>query len=216
VITSGYWKFLSEHGAGLLTGHDWTARRDTWVEANGVRACRSGIHACRLRDLPFWLGPQLWTIELEDVLDLDDKVVARRGRLGQRVEAWDATCQAELAVACLGRAVGHAGDELARAGADSDADRLRSHGDLSDADARSALAQVAAEVAAACARTGHRPAERLAGYVYDIVTYLDEYPVATVAYIAVRAAAERSDADGEAMERAWQSEWLVRRLGLLP
>jgi hypothetical protein len=77
---------------------------DEWVEVDAVEACRAGIHACRPRDLPYWLGPELWEIELAgDVTEQERKVVGRRGRLVRRIAQWNdellrgftASCRAE-------------------------------------------------------------------------------------------------------------------------
>ena len=53
------------------------------------RALPRRIHACRPRDLPFWLGRHLWEIELAgEILEQERKVVAQRGRLLERLSAW--------------------------------------------------------------------------------------------------------------------------------
>jgi hypothetical protein len=72
-----------------------------WLEAEAVDPCRSGIHACRADQLPPWLAlGELWEVELDDVVVDERKVVARRGRLVRRVEAWDAAAQHAFGVAC--------------------------------------------------------------------------------------------------------------------
>ena len=55
------YKFL-DAGTAPFTGFRWPA--DEWVEVTTVAPCRGGVHACRVRDLPFWLGRDLWEIEL--------------------------------------------------------------------------------------------------------------------------------------------------------
>jgi hypothetical protein len=72
-----------------------------WLEAESVDPCLSGIHACRALQLPPWLAlGDLWEVELEDVVDDERKVVARRGRLVRRVDEWDAAAQRAFGVAC--------------------------------------------------------------------------------------------------------------------
>jgi hypothetical protein len=72
-----------------------------WVEAEAVQPCRSGIHACRVRDLPYWLGPELWEIELEgEVTEQTHKVAARRGRLVRRVAEWNAELLRAFTASC--------------------------------------------------------------------------------------------------------------------
>ena len=77
-----------------------------WLEAGGVEPCREGIHACRARDLPLWLGlGDLWEVELDgEVLEGRTKVVASRGRLVRRIEAWDDEARDAYVDMCAERA----------------------------------------------------------------------------------------------------------------
>lgn len=86
------YKFLREDGASVFSGFRW-ALPDTgpgeWVEAR-VDPCRSGIHACRASDLPFWAGRTLFEVELDgEILVERRKVISPRGRLLRRIAAWD-------------------------------------------------------------------------------------------------------------------------------
>jgi hypothetical protein len=81
-------KFLDEDGLAPFTGYRWPV--GDWVEADRVDPCGEGIHACRVRDLPIWMGRELWEIELDgEVVQLERKLVAARGRLLRRVEDWN-------------------------------------------------------------------------------------------------------------------------------
>jgi hypothetical protein len=86
------YKFLRRDGTSLFTGFSWplpNGEPGRWVDAR-VDPCRSGIHACRVSDLPYWLGRVLYEIELEgEVVELGSKLVAPRGRLVRRVDGWD-------------------------------------------------------------------------------------------------------------------------------
>jgi hypothetical protein len=67
--------------------------------------CMRGIHACRTRDLPYWLTQELWEIELEGQVQQERrKLVADRGRLIQRVEAWNGVSAVSFAEDCASRA----------------------------------------------------------------------------------------------------------------
>jgi len=78
------YKFLDEGAVGPFTGFRWPVGE--WVDAGGVDPCLEGIHACRLRDLPVWIGRELWEIELDGgLVEQERKVVAPRGRLTRRV-----------------------------------------------------------------------------------------------------------------------------------
>ena len=88
------WKFLEPGGKAPFTGFRWPlpdGGPGEWVDAGIVAPCRSGIHACRIRDLPIWMGATLFEMELDgDVVEQERKLVATRGRLLRRVSAWDA------------------------------------------------------------------------------------------------------------------------------
>jgi hypothetical protein len=108
------YKFLRTDGTGAFTRFAWPlpdGAPGAWVETD-PDPCRSGIHACRLGDLPYWAGWVLYEIELDgDVIEHRSKVVAPRGRLLRRIVAWDDDFRAALTRHCADRA-----HELARAG----------------------------------------------------------------------------------------------------
>jgi len=82
------YKFLDEGGVAPFSGFRWSL--GDWVEARGVDPCRVGVHACRARDLPIWLGRRLWEIELDgELVEREWQVVAQRGRLIRRLEEWN-------------------------------------------------------------------------------------------------------------------------------
>jgi hypothetical protein len=106
------YKFLRPDGTSVFTGFRWplpNGAPGAWVDAR-VDPCRSGIHACRVPDLPFWVGRALYEVELEgDVAEEHRKLVAPRGRLLRRVEAWDDELRDVYTRMCADRA-----HELAR------------------------------------------------------------------------------------------------------
>ena len=96
-------KFLNEDGTAPFTGFPWPVGE--WVDAGRVEPCRAGIHGLRAHDLPYWLGAQLWEIELEgEITEQERKVVALRGRLTRRREEWTPELLDEFAADCLARA----------------------------------------------------------------------------------------------------------------
>jgi hypothetical protein len=105
-------KFLRPDGTGVFTGFRWPepgAGPGAWVEAS-VDPCRSGIHACRVSDLPLWAGRALYEIELDgEIVEQPMKVVASRGRLVRRIEEWDDEMRDTYTRMCADRA-----HELAR------------------------------------------------------------------------------------------------------
>ena len=81
------YKFLRAGRTSVFTRFGWPVGE--WVEAR-VEPCRSGIHACRVGDLPYWAGKELYEIELDGAITEEPtKIVAGRGRLLRRIEAWD-------------------------------------------------------------------------------------------------------------------------------
>ncbi|HEX2086400.1 MAG TPA: hypothetical protein VHF89_12005 [Solirubrobacteraceae bacterium] len=103
------YKFLRAGAVGPFSGVAWPQPRGgapgEWVEAaGGTSVCRRGVHACRLEDLPRWIGRELWAVELRGgVLETPYKVVAPAGRLARRIDAWDDRAAAAFAEACIER-----------------------------------------------------------------------------------------------------------------
>jgi hypothetical protein len=106
------YKFLRPDGSSVFTRFTWPlpdGGPGPWVDA-GIDPCRSGIHACRRADLPLWLGRTLYEIELDGEIQPEaTKLVAARGRLLRRIDAWDEVTRDEYTRMCADRA-----HELAR------------------------------------------------------------------------------------------------------
>ena len=129
------YKFLRPGAVSPFSGFAWPVGE--WVEAGEASLCVSGVHACRVRDLPYWLGAELWEVELDGQLREESrKLVAPRGRLVRRHERWDATARAGFAEACARRV-----RERAEASTGDRADELAGFAD--DAAANAARGEVA-------------------------------------------------------------------------
>ena len=103
----GY-KFLRRDGTSVFTGFRWPLPEDgspgRWVDAQ-VDPCRSGVHACRLAELPMWVAPVLYEIELDGtIVQQRWKVVASRGRLVRRIDVWDDKLRDAYTRMCADRA----------------------------------------------------------------------------------------------------------------
>lgn len=100
-------KFLAEDGTGVFSRFRWPLPNGgpgPWVEAE-VDTCRTGVHACRVEDLPYWVAPALFEIELDGEIAAESiKVVAPRGRLLRRVDSWDEATREEYSQMCIARA----------------------------------------------------------------------------------------------------------------
>jgi hypothetical protein len=97
------YKCLRPGRIGPFSGYRWPV--GVWVEGGENAAlCLRGIHACRAEDLPYWLTQELWEVELDgDVRHEQRKLVADRGRIERRIEAWTPTSAAGFAEACAAR-----------------------------------------------------------------------------------------------------------------
>ena len=102
----GY-KFLRPDGTSMFTGFRWGlpgAGPGPWVDAD-VDPCRSGVHACRADDLPLWVGHVMYEVEIDgEIVKTASKLVASRGRLLRRLEAWDERVRDAYAQMCAERA----------------------------------------------------------------------------------------------------------------
>jgi hypothetical protein len=102
------YKFLQQDGTSVFTGFQWPlpdGGPGAWVVDARVDPCRSGIHACRPSDLPYWVGRVLYEIELEtQIVEQPTKIVAARARLLRPVEAWDDELRDTYTRMCADRA----------------------------------------------------------------------------------------------------------------
>jgi hypothetical protein len=214
------YKFLTRDGATLIRREPWPtpagAEPGPWVEAAQVRPCREGIHACRPRDLAYWIHHELWEIELEgEVVDGLHKVVARRGRLRRRLPAWSADVAPELGTWCAWRCSEHALSVLRGLGERDTEEELMSARTVDDLGARAGQA---------LERLGESSAGGAAvALVADAVnlTHTDHYagaPFAAALAAGHAATWNQDDRDAYnqafAAERGTQSGWIARRLEL--
>jgi hypothetical protein len=187
------YKFLRDGRVGAFSRVRWPepSAGAPWVRGRETGgACEQRVHACRVDDLPEWLDAELWRVELDGGVEVDcGKLVASRGRLLERVEAWNPGSAADFAAACAARA-----EAAAAAGADA--------GYGADAGAHAASAR-----ANPAAAPGHAAAA--AFIAAHAAAYAARDPTA-----ATDAAARAGDRDALASERAWQARWLAEHLGL--
>ncbi len=227
-----------EQGLAGLCGFRWPAPGNgdpsDWVEARGaLEPGSNGVHALRTRALVDWIDDELWLVELDDdVEEIDDLLVARRGRLLRRVQGWDEGTAREFGESCIWRARDLAAESLERAGLE------RARTALQSADG---LASLQARAAAEAQRADGAAADGLA-YLADVIqvsrggwfeTYVGHpgagatatpgaiaanigFVVATAAGNAAADAVGRPDAfdDGWDAERARQLTWLTETLDL--
>lgn len=80
----------------------WTPRIDGDLVAD-----QSGYHVSRLKDLPIWIGPVLWRVEVSEAVDLERESLARQARLTERVTSWDLRDTQQIATIYFARRVRH-------------------------------------------------------------------------------------------------------------
>jgi hypothetical protein len=213
------WKFLDRTGRAVFSGHPWplsgTTAPGPWLEAGPAALCGRGIHACRAADLSWWIHDELWEVELSgEVVEGDHKLAAPRGRLVRRVDGWAGGAARALAETSAWRALDLAMGVLAGQGLERQAEQLSRTASLED------LQRTGFEVAGALGELSDGGlAAALAGDAASFARHgappLAPYVAACAAGHAARAgSASRSYREGFVAERAVQSAWVVRRLGL--
>jgi len=209
------YKFTAGGAVSVFTRFPWPPPEGgspgAWVEAAGAaQVCERGVHACRVGDLPYWLGRELWEVELaDDVVEAPYKLVAPRGRLLRRVEGWP-ELERPFAEDCAARVQDLAASELRKAG-------------LADL-AAAAFAATTTELAAVAERAAAEAplAATLMGYALDCVWDIGNGYYAICAYVAATAFGNWSTGDvvqdmtspGWLQERARQARWLINNLAL--
>lgn len=87
------YKFLAADRTAPLSQVRWPepgTHGGGWILASAaVGTCRRAVHACRAKDLAYWLDQRLWRVELAgEVTESATKIVAERGRLLDPVDGW--------------------------------------------------------------------------------------------------------------------------------
>jgi hypothetical protein len=226
------YKFLSPDRVGLFSGVRWP-EPGTWFEADAeVERCVSGIHALHTEGLLGWIDDELWTCELDGIVENDgQELVAERGRLLERVAAWNESAARDFAGACAARGREHVVEALRAEGYDDEARELEGldvDGFVTTAPGVAARlpAEIAGLVLMAADTTALAEGRQLEDREPQLRSHLEAVAAgdathgaiaANVAFIVAHSTAglhpEGYEA-GFAAERAWQLERLVDRLGL--
>ena len=124
------YKFLSAGAFGFFSEYAWpipaAGRPGRWVRVSGeLRYCENGIHACTEEQLVDWLDEELWEIELEGAVEVEDGVVAEAGRLIRRLEGWDDECAHAFVDDCVEKTIELAAESLLKTGRKQDLEELR-------------------------------------------------------------------------------------------
>lgn len=200
------WKFLDSGRVAPFGGHTWPAPTDSgagpWLRFPGAE-----VFACRLEDLPWWLAPELWEIELEPPLrTLETQVAGRAGRLIRQVTAWNGALLRAYGVACAERARDLAVEALTRDGRAGEAQALMR--------ARSTL-ELSRIARGFAGEARERVSSNLAAYVAESAMRASEGWAAAAANIAANAAVMAlGDPAAFGRERQWQAGWIATQSGL--
>jgi hypothetical protein len=194
------YKFLSCGRIAPFTGFQWPAagswvEQDRWVEG-------AGVHACRLCDLPYWVGEELWRIELDgSTLERESQIEAARGRLVEPVAGWSLS---RFAFACAFRTRDLALQALRGCDAADVEKALRAASDVAE------LLHAARNARALSGEPGE-----MVAYVADAAVRALEGNAGSSSHTAaVAAVALHGHRAAFTEERRWQSRWLAAELAL--
>ena len=113
-------KFLRPGRVAPFTGVSWPQPVRWLTSAAPPALCRAGVHALLPSVLATWTAEELWRVELDGGQELAPGiVVAARGRLLGRVEAWNDQTAREFARACAAHVQAHATGRAAEYAADA-------------------------------------------------------------------------------------------------
>ncbi|HSW41303.1 MAG TPA: hypothetical protein VLM76_02210 [Patescibacteria group bacterium] len=106
------YKVLDENRRSMHGGRGrWTPGR--WRSVAGrLVPCVRGLHLCRADQLIYWLGPRIWEVETDgEVIEAEDRYVARRARIVREVTAWNDQSARRFAADCAQDALQYADPE---------------------------------------------------------------------------------------------------------
>jgi hypothetical protein len=154
------YKFLSQGAIGPFSRAEWRPAGE-WLEVEGpLEVCANGVHACSRDALAYWLGEELWAVELDgEIADEGTILLAARGRLISRIERWPAASP-RFAAACAGRARELSGRAPENARVEGLATEAAEHSERAEEPRHAVIAAYAAAVAAEILELGGFDAER--------------------------------------------------------
>ena len=196
-------KFLRDGGIGPFTRFRWQPR--VWADA--ARAQEGfGVHACRESDLAWWISDELWRVELDGrIYERATQIEGARGRLLDRVAAWDSRTRWDFGLACVFQARDVAAASLRELRFPDVAERLEAARTLEE------LAKTTQSIQPPPGFAGE-----MFGYArYASVAYSMARNAAEVSFMAsVATAAARKTPSAFDAEKRRQSRWLAARLSL--
>ena len=203
-------------------------RPGKWMPAiKDIQPCARGYHFVNLEQLPTWLGPTLYEVEVRgQVTHLADKSVAEQARLIRKVEIWNDKTLRLFAADCAEHVLGiyervcpkddrpRKAIQAARDFANGLIDRNAAHAAANAASYAASYAAYAADHSAdaAYAASYAAYASSYAAYAADYSAYSAD--AAYAASYAAYAADYSADAAYAAAEKEWQFKRLKHYLGV--
>ncbi len=207
-------------------------RPGKWMPAiKDIQPCARGYHFVNLEQLPTWLGPTLYEVEVRgQVTHLADKSVAEQARLIRKVEIWNDKTLRLFAADCAEHVLGIyervcPKDDRPRKAIQAARDFANGLIDRNAAHAAANAASYAAEAAYAASYTASYTASyaanaaSYAAYAADAASYTASYAAAyaasyaaEAAYSAAEAAYAAAHAAAYAAAYAAEKEWQFKRL----
>jgi hypothetical protein len=185
-----------------------------WMPAiKDIQPCERGYHFVNIEQLPQWIGPTLYEIEVRgQVIHEADKSVAEQARLIRKVETWNDKNLRLYAADCAKRILGlyekqYPKDDRPRKAIQATRDFAYGLITKDAAYAAAAAAYVAADAAAAYAAYAAAAAAYAAAYA-AYAAAAAAYAAAYAAYAAADAAANAAYTAAAAAEREWQCKRL--------
>jgi len=141
-------KFLHPGRVAPFTRVTWPRPGEWLISAEPPELCSAGVHALLADVLAVWIAEELWRVELDGGQELAPGiVVAPRGRLLGRVEAWNDPTARQFARACAAHVGGGASGRAAEYAADATAAAEQARADDSSAKAAYMAAHAAEAMA---------------------------------------------------------------------
>jgi len=206
-----YYKVLAADGCSPVHGGTgkWFLPKGKlvgkWMPAIKPVLCQQGYHFVTLDQLPRWVGPTLYEIEVRgEVLTAEDKSVAEQARLIKRVDTWNEKNLRLFAADCAEHVLGiyekqYPNDEHPRKSIQAARDFANGLIDAAAANAASASAYAASAYAASAAAYAASAAANAAS-------------ASAYAYAASTAAYAASASAYAASASAYETQWQANRL----
>ena len=200
-------------------------RPGKWMPAiKDIQPCARGYHFVNLEQLPTWLGPTLYEVEVRgQVTHLADKSVAEQARLIRKVEIWNDKTLRLFAADCAEHVLGIyervcPKDDRPRKAIQAARDFANGLIDRNAAHAAANAAYSAANAAYSASYAASYTASCAASYVASYAAYAASYAAYAADYSAYSAASYYADpaasyyADPADASYAAEKEWQFKRL----